>query len=143
METTDTAVMEGEARKHERALKPVHVYPVCLAIRGFLVLNGCASPSEFYQIYRDYKPTTSYPSIVLHFWRLKELGLIRRVGTAPSGHYFDKVFYECVPERLDHQAWRDPKKFREGRVRTPRSPRKGEDNEVVNEDDENGQGEAG
>jgi len=87
------------------------LYPVAMAIREFLMKRGGASPSDFYQVYREYKRSTSYPSIARYFWILKEEGLIKVVGhEKPRYARLHKTLYSIVPERLDDELWQHPQR---------------------------------
>jgi len=50
----------------------------------------------------------SYQAFRTYFHLLSQLGLVRRVGTAPSVRGRARVLYELVPERVDDPAWARP-----------------------------------
>jgi len=91
-------------------MEPWFVYPVSIAIQKFLEAKKEGSAADFYQSYRDFKPTTSYSSITRYFWMLAQLGLIRFRRHVKGIGLIPKAMYELVPEKLDDPDWDHPQK---------------------------------
>lgn len=86
------------------------VYPTSIAIKQYLLQNEFASPSDFYKVYRELKPTTSYESIAKYFYILRKLGLIEIDRYEPSGRRIPKSIYKLIPELVDDPRWESPQR---------------------------------
>ena len=82
--------------------------PIGEAIREYLQTLKKGNPYGFYQIYRQFKKTTSYHAVWRYFWILKQLGLIQSAGFEPSKTQFKKHLFSLVPGRIDDAAWFHP-----------------------------------
>lgn len=91
---TETIVLEG--------------MPIGEAIREYLQTVKKGNPYGFYQIYRQFKKTTSYHAVWYYFWILKQLGLIQSAGFQPSKTQFKKHFFSITPGKEDDPAWYHP-----------------------------------
>ena len=80
---------------------------------------GEKGPSYVQELWRAFKrwcgergySAPSYDSFRSYVWYLKELRLIERDREEESGFGESRVYYRLNPERVDHPAWRNPKKF--------------------------------
>jgi hypothetical protein len=87
----------------------VHKYPVGVAIKEYLLQKGEGSATDFYHMYKTFKPTTSYSSICKFFYSLKKLGLIR-VKRRENRTPIPKTYYYVVPTHKDDPRWNNPQK---------------------------------
>jgi len=78
------------------------------AIREYLLTVKRGNPYGFYKLFRQVKGVTSYHAVRNYFWILKEILLIRPVGTEPSKRGFKKHMYEIVPGKEEDPAWWHP-----------------------------------
>ena len=93
-QTSETIVLEG--------------MPIGEAIREYLQTVGKGNPYGFYQIYRQFKKTTSYQAVWYYFWILQQLGLIQSAGYQPSKARFKKHMFSLTPGKVDDPAWFHP-----------------------------------
>lgn len=75
------------------------------AIQQYLKSEKRGNSYAFYKLFREYKKSTSYTSCRRYFWLLKEIGLIRVVGTEPGKHGLRKRMYAITPGKEDDPAW--------------------------------------
>jgi hypothetical protein len=88
----------------------VHTYPVSLAIREYLLKKDGATPSEFYNMYKDFKSTTSLTAIYKNFYTLKRLNLIYVFKTEKGQGRIPKSYYKVVLDNVNSENWCNPQR---------------------------------
>ena len=79
-----------------------------LAIREYLLQVGEGYPYEFYTIFREIKPTTSYDSVRRYFYILKEIGLITPTRKVKGRGNFPIQLYMITPGMENDPRWAAP-----------------------------------
>lgn len=78
------------------------------AIREYLQVKEEGYPYEFYKIFREFKPTTSYASVRRYFYILEEIGLIMGTEWREGERGFKRHYYELVEAKAEDPAWWHP-----------------------------------
>jgi len=110
--------------KKARGWSSPFAVPTSLFIRDYLQKHGEAYPFEVYRALKEKRKklglkTGSYINFYRYFWLLEKLELIRRTGKVEpaerglgeTSRRLFRVYFELVPENINHPAWFNPQKY--------------------------------